>query len=460
MKCLSLAVGYIFLWITHAIPVKDLFLQRALPLPPSKDPFYVPPARLEDYQPGTILRNRSIGALSFGGVVPFQAKEAYQLLYSSTDSLGNRAAAVTTIIIPENANYSRVLSYQTAADSVSSSCSISYTLQLGSDPSKTGVNSAETLLIISALDQGWIVNIPDYEGLDGAFTSGIQAGQATLDSVRASLCSGCLTGISPQAEYQMWGYSGGSLASEWAAELQPSYAPELNFKGNVVGGLISNVTAVLYSVNSGPFAGLIPAGVIGLTRAYPELKAYVDKHLIPSKASKFYKASNECLLGTALTYAYDDMFTYFDNGHDVLMSSVPQHVLATTTQMGTRGTPKMPTFLYQAVGDEVSPIGVVDNLVSKLCSQGANIEYARNVHEGHATEAIGGSAKAFQFLIDRFNGVPVTSGCTTNNVQFDGLDSGSFAVFGGFIGNALLALMQVHVGPSNVFLGWAKNGPI
>ncbi|RAL65681.1 hypothetical protein DID88_005349 [Monilinia fructigena] len=411
----------------------------------------MPPARLEDYQPGAILRNRSIGALSFGGVVPSHAKEAYQLLYSSTDSLGNRAAAVTTIIVPENANYSRVLSYQTATDSVSSSCSISYTIQLGSDPSNPGIDSAETLLIISALNQGWVVNLPDYEGLNGAFTSGIQAGQATLDSVRASLCSECLTGISPQAEYQMWGYSGGSLASEWAAELQPSYAPELKFKGNVVGGLIPNVTAVLYSVNSSPFAGLIPAGIIGLTRAYPKLKAHVDKHLIPSEVSKFYKVSNQCLIGASQTYSNEDIFTYFDNGHDALMTSIPRHVLATTTQMGTRGTTKMPTFLYHAVGDEVSPIRVVDNLVSKLCSQGANIQYVRNGFGGHVTEAIGGSANAFQFLIDRFSGVPVTSGCTTNNVQFDRLNSESFAVFGGFIGNALLALTQVPVGPSNVF---------
>lgn len=167
-----------------------------------------------------------MGALSIGGAVPFQAKAAYQLLYRTADSLGDAAAAVTTIIVPGNANTSIVLSCQFATDAAWANCAPSYTIQLGSSPNNGGSGGVETLFVIAALNQGWIVNLPDYEGLQAAFTSGIQAGQATLDSVRAALSSGNLTGISSEAEYQMWGYSGGSLASEWAAELQPSYAPD------------------------------------------------------------------------------------------------------------------------------------------------------------------------------------------------------------------------------------------
>jgi hypothetical protein len=49
----------------------------------------------------------------------------------------------------------------------------------------------------------------------------------------------------------MWGYSGGSLATEWAAELQPTYAPELNFAGAALGGLVPNITSVLKTINGG-----------------------------------------------------------------------------------------------------------------------------------------------------------------------------------------------------------------
>ena len=48
-----------------------------------------------------------------------------------------------------------------------------------------------------------------------------------LNSIRAALKSGKITNIKDDAKVVMWGYSGGSLASGWAAALQPSYAPEL-----------------------------------------------------------------------------------------------------------------------------------------------------------------------------------------------------------------------------------------
>lgn len=66
----------------------------------------------------------------------------------------------------------------------------------------------------------------------------------------------------------MWGYSGGALASEWAAELQTKYAPEIPFVGMAVGGLTPNVTNVLKTISGGLFAGIASAGFIGLGNAY------------------------------------------------------------------------------------------------------------------------------------------------------------------------------------------------
>ncbi|KAF7872851.1 uncharacterized protein EAF02_008922 [Botrytis sinoallii] len=358
MRFIFAAFWYIFLWVTttFAVPTSDQLLQHTLPIPPTDDPFYVPPTGLENSQPGTILRSRSIDDLSIGGVMPFQVKAAYQLLYRTTDSLRDASAAVTTIIVPKTRTH-----------------------------------------------RGWIVNLPDYEGLQSAFTSGIQAGQATLDSVRAALSSGDLTSISSQAE-----------------NFNLPTQPELNFKGTALGGLVPNITSVMLSSNKGLFTGLIPAGVIGLTNGYPELKEYLLKNLVPSTASKFYKASLN-------------------------------DVLAITGQMGIYGTPKMPIFLYKAIGDEVSKVEDTDAVVSKLCSQGANIKYARDMFGGHATEAITGAGDAFTFLIDRFNGVPIASGCTINNVWTITFNPRAITALGPTIAAALLALLQVPVGPSDMF---------
>ena len=70
------------------------------------------------------------------------------------------------------------------------------------------------------------------------------------------------------------GYSGGSLATGWAAALQPVYAPELqkNIVGAAVGGFAANITAIAESVDGTIFAGLITLALNGLANEYPDLK--------------------------------------------------------------------------------------------------------------------------------------------------------------------------------------------
>lgn len=68
------------------------------PIPPSDDPFYTPPAGFESAKPGQILNSRPVpSALSLFQLIPLQLKGAYQLLYRTTDALGNPSATVTTV---------------------------------------------------------------------------------------------------------------------------------------------------------------------------------------------------------------------------------------------------------------------------------------------------------------------------------------------------------------------------
>ena len=87
---------------------------------------------------------------------------------------------------------------------------------------------------------------------------GRQSGHGTLDSIRAILQSGNFTGVDEDAQVAMWGYSGGSLASGWAAALQPHYAPELedNLIGAALGGFVTNITATAEATDGKLLAGL------------------------------------------------------------------------------------------------------------------------------------------------------------------------------------------------------------
>ena len=125
-------------------------------------------------------------------------------------------------------------------------------------------------LMAPLLDQGYYVVSPDYEGPKLTFTIGKQSGQAVLNSIRAALKSGKITNIKDDAKVVMWGYSGGSLASGWAAALQPSYAPELggNLLGAALGGFVTNITATAQATDGTVFAGIVANALGGVANEY------------------------------------------------------------------------------------------------------------------------------------------------------------------------------------------------
>jgi hypothetical protein len=280
-------------------------LRRDAPIPPSLDPFYLPPPGYENAAPGTILRSRPAPAkLQVLSLVPVNIKQVTQLLYRTTNALGQPEVTVSTVMVPQNASYDKVVSYQVAEDSGGQiNCAPSYTLQTGSQSIYAGTGDVEMLLILGALNEGWIVSSPDWEGPNSTFIEGFQAGQSTLDSVRAVLSSGKITGVKSDAKVQMWGYSGGALASEWAMELQASYAPELKFVGAAIGGVTPDVQNTYGSINHGPFAGIDPAALIGMGKAFPNS---VDEPTDPGKSSAILPGRTELLLRRCTAFRWTE----------------------------------------------------------------------------------------------------------------------------------------------------------
>ncbi|KAF9893920.1 hypothetical protein FE257_008891 [Aspergillus nanangensis] len=211
------------------------------PLLPSQDAWYDQPDDIASYSPGDMIRTREVPPLLqplFSSIpANVSTKAVYQYLYRTTDSLGEPVAAVVTLLEPYDSDPEKLVAYQTPYDSANPDCSPSYTVQarlgegFGGFPLPDTNTSTDIPFIAAALNQGWWVLTTDYEGLEAQFTVGLQSGHATLDSIRVVLQEGPSVGLSSDARYALWGYSGGALASSWAAELQPTYAPELNFAG-------------------------------------------------------------------------------------------------------------------------------------------------------------------------------------------------------------------------------------
>ncbi|KAI1874118.1 uncharacterized protein JN550_002697 [Neoarthrinium moseri] len=391
----------------------------AVPVPPKQDPWYTAPAGWEAAAPGDVLRVRS--AQGYLGSSIDNVGSAYNILYRTTGSRYQASWAVTTLLVPKMpaSTYKALLSYQVPYDSADLDAGPSYTLsglvRNGHTPANCISEIEESLRI------GWHVTVPDYEGNLASFIAGVMSGHATLDAVRASLSSDLgLPGLSG-ARLGMWGYSGGALGSEWAAELQTQYAPELNFSGVAIGGLTPDVFNVFNTVTKTYSAGLIPPGVVGLCSQFPDVEDYLFAKLKTTgkqNAAKFLSVRNLTLSQGAPKFAFENIYDYFTGGIADFLDPKVMAVIDSDGKMGYHGIPQMPLFVYKAIQDEISPIGDTDALVQKYCTADATIEYQRNTLGTHKDEQDNQSAQAFAFLSKALSGTytPPTSGCSVKNV--------------------------------------------
>ncbi|KKY21307.1 putative lipase 1 precursor [Phaeomoniella chlamydospora] len=400
------------------------------PIPPSQDSFYTAPAGFEAASPGSILRLREAPG-NLTSIFNFSSS-AFNILYRTTNSRYQPSWAVTTVFVPLSAaadstdDAHALLSYQIPYNSVDVDSSPSYTLY----------NELATGFILSdintALGHGWYVNVPDFEGPLASFASGVQEGHATLDSVRAVLFSG--VGLSSDTRYVMWGYSGGSIATEWASELQVQYAPELNFSGMAIGGLVPNMSSALHNIDATPASGLVPAALLGITNQYPDAYHYLISNLKttgPYNATYFLNARNMSYYEDASAYANQSIFDdYFVQGASVLQHPTIQKVFNSDGLMGYHGVPQMPVFVHKAVHDEYSAVGETDALVAHYCKAGASIRYQRNLIGNHLDEYTNGDAQAFQWLqavLNRTFALTYQSpACVVQNVSINITSHGPF----------------------------------
>ena len=420
---LSLFLCFLGLVLSVALPSPTPLLAiqddaSAGPIQPSQDPWYSAPSEFESASPGTTLRIRPAPG-NLTAIMGGNCSSAFQILYRTTDAQGQPSWAVTTILLPVSEpsgaqNASSLLSYQIYYDSANVDDSPSYSLYY---PQNVGFHLND---IQKALGSGWYVNVPDFEGPLASFTAGLQAGYATLDSIRASASVDLgPTGLSPNPLCVLWGYSGGALASEWAAELQGQYAPELNFVGAALGGLTPNIMNVISAVNGGIFAFLIPEGIMGMTSQFPQVYQYIASRLNgtgPKNSTAFMSVRNITEAQATASFQNQSIYDYFIGGSaDIHESPLVQQYLDTQGLMGYHGVPQMPLFVYKAINDEVSPIADTDSLVSEYCMKGANIWYQRNTVGGHSAEETNGRSAAFDWLNFQLGGNNYTQACLIQN---------------------------------------------
>jgi hypothetical protein len=422
----SMTIGLLLLMVAALVLAAGAPAAQAAPPTPEEDPFYqyAGTKPLADIAPGTVLKTRTLSyhVVGLPTVVP-----AIQLLYRANNELGEPTVNVTSVLKPLlTIGTPQVVAYQSFYDSLSPvdepSYAISGGLTLGG-----AIPQVESALIGPSLLAGRTVVIADTEGEAADFAAGPEYGTNTLDSLKAAIASPA-TGLASTKKIAMIGYSGGAIATEWAAELAPSYAPQVNSKlvGATMGGVLVDPAHNLHYVDGSlSWAGVMPMAIVGVSRAFHiDLTPYLSEY-----GKTIYAKLEKASIGNVLAQYPGLTWTQLAKPAYPTPESIPVYV-HTVKQliMGTRGTPTTPLQISQGAlgelegtagnkpgigeGDGVMIAGDVRTLARQYCSKGAKVQYSQ-YPLGHIGTAVPWIAEAMTWMNNRFLGLPAPQNCSS-----------------------------------------------
>jgi len=393
--------------------------------PGPKDRFYSYTGKkpLKKIARGTVLKTRTVPYSIQGLPLPLQA---VQVLFRTVNQRGLAVVGATSVIRPilPVSPSARVVSYQSFYDSLNPADQPSVAIA-GGQGIGPAIANVETAVFAPALLAGFSINIPDTEGQTANFAAGPEYGKVTLDSLKA-ISRAKVLGLR-KAAIGLLGYSGGAIASEWAAELAPTYAPGIakRIVGTAIGGVLVHPGHNLHYINgSQTWAGVAPMALTGIARSFNvNLKPYLNAKG-RTIMKKMQKASIVEVLGAypGLTWAKITRPKY----------RVPESVgvyvrLANKLIMGTGGTPNAPMFIGQGTGGELEGTGAhrkygkgdgvmlaadVRSLARKYCRKGVTVQH-REYPLSHFTSVALWLPEAYSWLLARFSGTAAPSNCSS-----------------------------------------------
>lgn len=223
--------------------------------------------QLAKLAPGAIIRSEPMDAYLIPGV-RLRAR-AVRLLYRSTGAMSEPTAVSGTLLLPERGKRDQIrplIGFAVGTHGIGDHAAPSRLLSTGRD--------WEASLMGHVLARGYAVAITDYQGLgtpgDHVYMVGQALGKNVLDVMRAA-CQVAPGEVRIDGSCGVLGYSEGGAAAAWAAQLQPTYAPELALAGVAAGAAAADMELAGPSLDGSFFSFFVAYGAIGFAAAYPEL---------------------------------------------------------------------------------------------------------------------------------------------------------------------------------------------
>ena len=251
------------------------------------------------------------------------------------------------------------------------------------------------------LSLGYAVVMTDYEGLgtpgDHPYVIGRTLGRNVLDSLRAALAFD-EAGLDADLPLGIIGYSEGGHSSAWAAELHPSYAPELNLVGVASGSVPVDLESAGENIDGSIYAFFAGYGALGLNAAYPELD--LDRYLTPLGEQYLYGLRRTSVVTAALRgphrMSIDDIMT-----ENVL--NLPDWQARMRENKLGGSAPTAPVYLYTSCRDPLVPPAQTRGLAAAWEAAGADVTLQEVPALEHVTGLALGTHQATRWLNQRLN---------------------------------------------------------
>lgn len=397
--------------------------------------FYHPPAHLPAAD-GTLVRSEPLPlALSLPGLTGRLPGSATRLMYKSTDSSGQPVAVTGAYLEPAARWKGRGPRPLVAVapgtmgqgDQCAASLGLERPLTLNGRTVSVGY---ENLVIHRLLAKGVAVVVTDYVGLGTTdrlhtYVNRVDEAHAVLDAVRAarSVRGASVTADSPVG---LFGYSQGGGASAAAAELQPSYAPDVPLAGTYAGAPPADLTSVTRAIDGSELAGALGWSLNGFLQSDPSLRPLAEAHLNAVGKAALTDLSTMCLGDALFGHGYAKSTRWTRDGRsisDIIAATPALRAFLDSQRIGTL-KPSGPVRVATGVSDDLVPHGQARGLAVDWCRKGADVTYKAVVLPdlgspllNHFAPLLTDQGSAIDWLTDRLSGKRAASTCRSMPVQ-------------------------------------------
>lgn len=396
--------------------------------------FYDPPSNLPNDN-GALIRQEptKLASVQVGGRTVLLDGTGTRIMYRSTDELGTPVAITGTYIEPntqwKGSGPRPLVSFAMGTMGIGDAAAPSKMLANGYNIEGTHLMVGYEIPPISDfISRGIAVVVTDYLGLGTTdrvhtYINRADLGHSVLDAARAALALPG-TSISASSPIGLFGYSEGGSASGAAAELAPTYAPELNLKAAYVGAPASDLGKVLKTIDGTALAGVIGWEISGIFGYHPELKSELEGFLNDNGKQWLDSTDKdtETLADTILKHGFQTTNEYTENGTSALdiLSAHPELIAVVDAQRLGKVAPQVPVLLLSGTNDDAVGHEQARQTAIDWCAIGADVTYQpvkqllpmTGLPIEHFIPSLTDEASTENWLVDRLQGQPAESNCT------------------------------------------------